>query len=257
MVSVLDVKLEEQILNWIEQDRDEIVNFCADLVKCNTSSSHGDTRSAVAIIKKYFEAEGINYQELAACKTMPNLITTTHMSKSGRHLMFNGHLDVMPAGKEPGWTVDPWSGTIKDGKIIGRGTSDMKAGVTAMLFAYKYLRRLQNELVGQLSLTLVSDEETGWGRGTGYLFKTIPKQMKADCVLTGEPSGINAINFSSKGYIQINVKISTRGAIAGYSNESRSAIEIAAELIQDLKKLENFPVKIPNNLQAFLETLPR
>ena len=159
----------------------------------------------------------------------------------------------MPAGKEPGWTVDPWSGTIKDGKIIGRGTSDMKAGVTAMLFAYKYLRRLQSELSGQLSLTLVSDEETGWGRGTGYLFKTIPEQMKADCVLTGEPSGINAINFSSKGYIQINVKIATRGAIAGYSNESKSAIEIAAALIRNLKKLENFPVKIPSDLQAFLE----
>ena len=101
-------------------------------------------------------------------------------------------------------------------------------------------------------MTLVSDEETGWGRGTGFLFNKIPEQMKADSVLTGEPSGIDAISFSSKGYIQITVKIATRGAIAGYSNESKSAIEIAADLMRDLKKLENFPVEMPKELQAFL-----
>lgn len=166
--------------------------------------------------------------------------------------MLNGHLDVMPAGKEIGWTVDPWSGTIKDGKIIGRGTSDMKAGVTAMLFTYKYLRKFSRELSGKLSLTLVSDEETGWGRGTGYLFEKIPDAMQADSVLTGEPSGIDAISFSSKGYIQATIKISTRGAIAGYSNESLSAIEIASRLIQDLKILEKFPVEIPQDLSEFL-----
>lgn len=44
--------------------------------------------------------------------------------------MFNGHLDVMPAGNEPGWTDDPWSGKIADGKVWGRGSANMKAGVT-------------------------------------------------------------------------------------------------------------------------------
>lgn len=102
-------------------------------------------------------------------------------------------------------------------------------------------------------MTLVSDEETGWGRGTGFLFNKIPEQMKADSVLTGEPSGIDAISFSSKGYLQFTVKVSTRGAIAGYSNESKSAIEIAADLIRDLKELENFPVEIPSELREFLD----
>lgn len=244
--------VERQILNWIEHDKAEIVDFCAKLVKCNTSSSHGDTRSAVGVIKNYFDAENIDFTELAACKTMPNLIAVTEMSEAGKHLMLNGHLDVMPAGKERGWTVDAWSGAIRDGKIIGRGVSDMKAGVTAMIFAYKYLRRLRDNLSGRLSLTLVSDEETGWGRGTGFLFKNIPDMMTADSVLTGEPSGVDAISFSSKGYIQATVKISARGAIAGYSNESANAIEIAADLIRDLKSLENFAVTIPDELEKFL-----
>ncbi len=180
-----------------------------ELVRCNTSSSHGDTRSAANLIKNFLDAENIAYEELSACKTMPNIISTTNMAKSGKHLMLNGHLDVMPAGNEPGWSVNLYSGTIKDGKIIGRGT--------------------------------------------GFLFKKIPEQMKADCVLTGEPSGIDAISFSSKGYLQFTVKVSTRGAIAGYSNESKSAIEIAADLIRDLKELENFPVEIPSELREFLD----
>ena len=246
------MSFKEEILSCVEQDREKIINFCAELVRCNTSSSHGDTRSAANLIKNFLDAEGIEYQEISACKTMPNIISTTEMSKSGKSLMLNGHLDVMPAGNEPGWSVDPYSGIIKDGKIIGRGTSDMKAGITAMLFAYKYLQKFKSDLSGKLSLTLVSDGETGWGRGTGFLFKKIPEQMKVDCVLTGEPSGIDAISFSSKGYIQITVKVATRGAISGYSNESKSAIEIAADLIRDLKKLENFQVEIPKDLQDFL-----
>ena len=67
-----------------------------------------------------------------------------------------------------------------------------------------------------------------------------------------EPSGIDAISFSSKGYIQITVKISTRGAIAGYSNESQSAIEVASNLIRDLKSLEKFSVDIPRDFREFI-----
>lgn len=247
------MNLTNQILNWIEREESAIVNFCAELVRCNTSSSHGDTRSAAQLIENFFAAEVIAFQEFAARKTMPNLFATTKMFGGGRHLMFNGHLDVMPVGNKLGWSVEPWSGTIRDGKIFGRGVSDMKAGVTAMIFAYKYLNRLQNYLRGRLSLTIVSDEESGWGRGTGFLFKTIPEMMTAAGVLSGEPSGVDAISFSSKGYVQITVKVSTRGAIAGYSNDSKNSVEIAASLIRDLKALENFPVTLPEKLRSFMD----
>ncbi len=195
------------ILNWIERDKSELVNFCAALVRCNTSCSHGDTRSAMELIKNYFAAEGIDFQELAACKTMPNL----------------------PAGDASAWSVKPWSGTIKNGN------------------------RLKDNLRGRLTLTLVSDEESGWGRGTGFLFDKVPDMMTADGVLSGEPSGVDAISFSSKGCVQIAVKVRTRGAIAGYSNESKNAVELAANLIRDLKGLEDFPVTLPDELRSFMD----
>lgn len=67
--------------------------------------------------------------------------------------MFNGHLDVMPAGKESNCLESPWSGKIVDNKIGGRGTQDMKAGVTAMLFSYSYLAKMQDKFCGKLSIT--------------------------------------------------------------------------------------------------------
>lgn len=244
--------LRKQILHWIQQYQAQMVSFLSRLVQCRTPSSPGGTRSAMALIQRFLSTREIACREISAVKTMPNLITSVKMGWPGRHLMFNGHLDVMPAGKEAGWTDDPWSGRVADGRVWGRSTSDMKAGVTAMSFAHTYLYRLRDHLSGRLSLTLVSDRETGWGRGTGYLFRQIPSEMTADCVLTGEPSGTDAVSFSSKGYMQLTVHIRTPGAIAGYSNQSRSAIETAAAIMQALKQLETLPVNLPEPLSGLL-----
>lgn len=242
--------LQKQALDWIAQDKEAIVSFLSKLVQCKTPSDPGDTRSAMALIQDFMEKAGLSYEIRQANAYMPNLLSAIEMKTAGRHLMFNGHLDVMPAGKEPGWTDDPWSGKIKDGRVWGRGTSDMKAGVTAMLFAYTYLSRLQEQLSGKVSLSLVSDEETGYERGTGYLFAQAESKMLADCVLTGEPSGTDAISFASKGYLQFTVNIQTRGAIAGYSCESKSAISIAAAVIADLKALEAIEVVLPDAIST-------
>lgn len=167
--------------------------------------------------------------------------------------MLSGHLDVLPAGSEPGWLHDPWSGRISDGRVWGRGAADMKAGVTVMLFAYVYLSRLHQNLSGRLSIVLASDEETGLGRGTGYMFSQIPNEMEADCVLSPEPSGTEAITFSSKGYLYFVVTVETRGSIAGYSNYSANAIRIATDIIRDLDELEKITADVPSAISSRLE----
>lgn len=237
---------------WIEKDREKIVSFLSDLVQCKTPSPPGDTRSAMKLVEKLLNEAGIEYELFPYSKTMPNLVSSLSMTNPGPALMLNGHLDVMPAGKEQGWRYNPWRGEIADEKVWGRGTSDMKAGVTAMLFAYIYASRLKDVLCGKLSLSLVSDEETGHGRGTGYLFKKCPELMEADCVLSAEPSGIDAVSFASKGYVMFEVLIHTGGAIAGYEDQSKNAIEIAARLINKLKV-----AKLTNVVDSRLESLLR
>lgn len=244
--------VQEIIDGWIDQDTNRIVNFLSQLVQCETPSPPGNTTSAMTLIRAFLDGEGLLHKAVDFDETMPNLIASTIMPEAGKHLMLNGHLDVLPAGQEPGWTDDPWSGKVADGRVWGRGTADMKAGVTAMLFAYTYLARLREGLKGRVSLTLVSDEETGFGRGTGFMFDQINQEMDADCVLTAEPSGTEAVVFASKGYMQFSVRIVTRGAISGYPNESGSAIHIAADIIRDLHALEKIAVDLPASMAAML-----
>lgn len=244
--------LRTQILNWVKEDEEKIITLFARLVQCQTPSPPGDTRQAMKLVKEYLDAEGLAYKNVDYSETMPNLLSSVKMDQDGRHLMLNGHLDVLPAGNEPGWTDSPWNGKIEDGRVWGRGTSDMKAGVTALMFAYTYLNRLRDQLKGRVSLSLVSDEETGFGRGTGYMFEQIESEMEADCVLTAEPSGPEAICFSSKGYLHFSVRVATRGSISGYPNESKSAVRIAVDIIRDLDALESLHVQLPESLTRLL-----
>ncbi|OME57256.1 hypothetical protein BSK61_09305 [Paenibacillus odorifer] len=250
-------QISEIIMNCVERDEEKIVQFFSSLVKCETPSPPGDTREAMAMVQSYLDIEGLPYRQVNAKDTMPNIISSVQMPSEGRHLMFNGHLDVLPAGDEPGWTDDPWSGKIVNGRVWGRGTSDMKAGVTAMLFAYTYLSQLRDQLKGKLSLTIVSDEETGYGRGTGFMFEQIESEMEADCVLSAEPSGTDAISFASKGYMQFSVRVATRGAISGYPNESKSSIRIATDIIRDLDELEGIEVDVPSSITDILSNPQR
>lgn len=246
-------ELKSKVMRWAEEDKMRMAQLCSDLVRCKTPDPPGDTRSAMEVVERFMQNESLQYKILSVSDVMPNMVSSIKFSDKGRHLMFNGHLDTMPAGEEPGWSDDPWSGKIADGKVWGRGAGDMKGGVTALMFAYKYVTRLKDYLSGRVSLTLVSDEETGYGRGTGYLFEQIPDEMMADVALTAEPSGIDAVSFASKGYVQFSVHISTSGAIAGYSNDSKSAIRIAAEIIRDLDEVGKIEVRIPEVLAAMLD----
>jgi len=69
------------------------------------------------------------------------------------------------AGPAETWSRDPWSGAVEDGRVHGRGVVDMKCGTAASVWTYIYLHRLREQLKGRLTLTCVSDEETGgtWG----------------------------------------------------------------------------------------------
>lgn len=94
----------------------------------------------------------------------PNVLARRNGQGSGRSLLFNGHSDVVPVTTEQAaaWSSgDPWSGAVADGKLWGRGASDMKGGNAAFLWAVKTLAELGVRLRGDVLATLVSGEETG------------------------------------------------------------------------------------------------
>ncbi|MBW5437972.1 ArgE/DapE family deacylase [Bradyrhizobium canariense] len=78
-----------------------------------------------------------------------------------RSLLLCGHIDVVPVGERSTWTVDPFGGEIKDGKLYGRGAVDMKGGVAAAIAAIRGIRAAGIELQGRIALHSVVDEESG------------------------------------------------------------------------------------------------
>lgn len=111
---------------------------------------------------------------------------------------FNGHLDVVPVGD--GWTKDPFGGEITNGRLYGRGTSDMKAGIAASLYAIEALRRAGVRLVGAVEQSATVDEESGGFAGVAYLAHHgyLNPQRQQHVIIT-EPHGPDRICSGHRG----------------------------------------------------------
>ena len=237
--------LKRQLLKWIDEDRETIINFLCDFVRAKSPNPPGDTTLAAAHITRFLEAQGLPYRVIAPQPTMPNIVGTFEGRASGKHLVLNGHIDVFPVDEQnERWTHGPWSGAIADGKIYGRGVADMKAGTSASIFTYAYLYRIREHLKGRLTLTAVSDEETFGPWGARYLMEHHP-EVHGDCLLNGEPSSPLTIRFGEKGPLWLRLTTRTRGAHGAYTHLTPSATKIAARLIVDLEELTTLEPAVP------------
>src|SRR4029077_18965199 len=88
-------------------------------------------------------------------------------SGSAKAVHLNGHFDVVPAGN--GWTLDPFGGEVRDGRLYGRGSCDMKAGIAAGVYAAEAIRRAGVDLTGSLEISATVDEESGGFAGVAWL----------------------------------------------------------------------------------------
>jgi succinyl-diaminopimelate desuccinylase len=240
------------LLARIEADRDRLVGFLQAFTRIDTANPPGDTRAGAAFIGEFLERAGLPYRRIAPQETMPNLLAATAFPRPGRHLVLNGHIDVVPAGDRARWTHDPLSGAMVDGRLHGLGTVDMKCGTTASIFTYAYLSGLADELRGRLTLTLVSDEETGGRWGSGYLVEHHRDEVLGDCVLNGEPSSPYTIRFGEKAMFWLKLSIRTPGGHSAYPHVSKSANRIAAALIRDLESLEALVPATPEKVARAL-----
>ncbi len=169
---------------------EELTQLVADLVRIDSQlPPYADEREIVAFLRVRMGDLGLGEGEvLAAEPQRPNLLTRIPGSGGGRTLMLNGHLDTKPVGDAlPLWHSDPLLPEIREGRLYGLGTSDMKGAVAAMVFAALALRESGVPRPGgDLVLAFVADEEAGGSLGSKFL---APKLAAVDACLIGEPSG--------------------------------------------------------------------
>jgi succinyl-diaminopimelate desuccinylase len=245
--------MKQQLMELVDRDRELILSFLQEFVRCRSPNPPGDTRGAAKHVSDFLRLHGHKYEEIAGHPEMPNLIASAEFGKPGKHLVLNGHIDVFPVGGQTGWTKDPWGGERWAGNIYGRGVSDMKAGSTASLFTYHYLSQFANQLKGRLSLVLVSDEETFGPWGARYLFDHHLEKVRGDCCLIGEPSSPHTVRFGEKGALWIRFRVLTKGAHGAYTHASENAIVIASGIIQEVLRIGEVPPPEADNLAAALD----
>ena len=245
--------MRDQLLRWIDSDRDRIVAFLQDFVRAATPNPPGNTLVAMQRVRALLEQERIDYRVVERDATMPNLVASRTFAPGEKHLVLNGHIDVFPVENAEQWNSGPWDGAIVDGAICGRGSCDMKVGTTASLFTFLYLSRLGTAMKGKLTLTVVSDEETFGPNGARHLFDVCPELVTGTACLNGEPSSLHTVRFGERGALWLRFTITTPGGHGAYPHLSPNAIELAYPLLQDLKAFTGHAFTEPPALAAALE----
>src|SRR5262245_54348633 len=117
-----------QLLAWIDAERDDLVSFLSGLVRTASPNPPGDTRAAAGVLEDRLTRRALPVRVGAPRHELPNVVASLEGAKPGRHLVLNGHLVVFPCDDADRWTQPPWGGDVVDGRLYGRGVSDMKNG---------------------------------------------------------------------------------------------------------------------------------
>jgi succinyl-diaminopimelate desuccinylase len=158
---------------------------------------------------EYVAAEGC--PEHTAKHPRINVIGAFNNNPARPLLHFNGHFDIVPAGE--GWTVDPYGGCQRDGKIYGRGATDQKAGIAASIYAIEAIRREGVRLHGRVEQSGTVDEESGGFAGMAYLAERgYVHRDRTDFVIVTEPLNVDRICLGHRGVYWFEVE--TLGRIA-------------------------------------------
>ncbi|MBK7320580.1 ArgE/DapE family deacylase [Candidatus Villigracilis affinis] len=156
----------------------------------------------------------------------------THTGE-GKSIILNGHVDVVPVGDLSLWVDSPWSGVIREGKMFGRGSCDMKSGLCAGIFAVDVLQRLGYQPARDVLIESVIGEESG---GIGTL-TTIVKGYTADAVILLEPTRLE-ISPVQSGALTFRLTVPGRSIHAAMKAYGVSAIEKFALLLNAINKLD-------------------
>ncbi len=230
-----------------EELKQESLNFLKELIRIPTENPPGLNYDV--IVKRLKEKlDELGYTTEVFSLSDDDLKRLVKFGKGGRfnlvgylgngniRIAFNGHYDVVPAGD--GWSVNPYEGVIKDGKLYGRGSADMKSGIVSQIYAIELLRR--NKVFPsnlQIIQTLVPDEETvgNINAGAYYLVeKGVLKKGKVDYAIFTEPTGADNVCYGHRGAIWAIVRVYGKKSHGGLPQLGIDAVRVSTKMIQEL-----------------------
>ena len=230
----------ERLCALIESRREEFLDLCCQMIRIPSVNPPGEMEEITAFICNYLKSHGIANEILRPTENTPNIVARMG-KKGGKTLLLNGHSDVVPVGSLDKWDFDPFSGEIRDGKILGRGTSDMKVGLAGLMFAMAVMADEGIELNGELVLTVVPDEEVSGAWGTKWLVES--GTITGDACLIAEPTGYFNCEIGQKGCCWL--KLSATGTPAHGSLAPFVGDNAIVKLLKVLDQIERIRDIVP------------
>lgn len=242
--------LKAALCRHIDDRRDDVVALLRDFLRIRSVNPPGDMREAADFVRGILDRFGLPHRTVAAREDMPNIIGRWDAARPGRHLVLNGHMDVFPVTDDRLWAAE-----TEDGRIVARGASDMKTGTLASILAWCLLHPHRDQLCGALTLTVVSDEQSGGRYGTKYLFDEHAEAITGDCCLNGEPSGLGNIRFMEKGTLRFALSATGQGGHGGYPHRANNPVQQVVAATQALyDRYHRRPAEMPEDFAAVLRS---
>ena len=210
----------ERLFQNIDARVDELVELTADLIRFPTINPPGEAYTPCAeyigerlrrrgFTVSYVRGEGTPGDSDLYPRT--NVIARIEGKSPGHTVHFNSHIDVVEAGE--GWTVDPFGGEVKNGRVYGRGACDMKGGLAASIIAVEAYLEANPDFPGAIEISGTVDEESGGFGGVAYLAqKGYFSKPRVDHVIIPEPLNKDRICLGHRGVWW--AEIETKGKIA-------------------------------------------
>ncbi len=247
--SMHDTKLTEDILSAVDNLFERQVAFTQDLIRF--PSVRGQEHTAQDFIFDALQERGYAMDRWAIdvndIQSHPGFspvavnydnainVVGTHrpQSETGRSLILNGHIDVVPVGPHDMWSRDPYDPHIEGDWLYGRGAADMKAGLAANIFAMDALKSLGLQPAGRVHLQSVTEEEC---TGNGAL-SCLVRGYRADAAIIPEPEDDMLVR-ANVGVLWFRVNVRGLPVHVREAGTGANAIEACFPLIQTLRELE-------------------
>jgi putative selenium metabolism hydrolase len=210
-----------------ETRKTELILLCQRLVQQKSYSGQEDL--VAAVIKNF--AEEHFFDEILTDK-YGNVILAIKGNQPGPKVLFDGHIDTVPVN-EQNWLGDPFSGEVSDGKLFGRGSSDMKGAVSAMLMAAVCIAEDTNkDFPGTIYISCSVHEECFEGVAT----REVSRIVNPDFVVIGEATNLQ-LNRGQRGRAEIVVETFGKPAHSSNPSAGANAVYMMSELIQRINRL--------------------
>ena len=222
-------------------DDEGVVELTRELVRAR--SVHDPARgageaAAAAVVAQQMRDWGWPVTVVEVAPGRPNVVAVVEGGGGpGPTLMFEGHTDVVTEGDLASWSVDPFGAELRDGRIWGRGSADMKSGVAAMLHAVRALQ-LTGPFPGRVVVAVLVDEE-GLMLGAKHFAASWRSLVggEIDGVIVCEPEG-GEVCAVAKGAIRLRLELTGAMAHGAMPQHARNPITVAAEIVGALADVE-------------------